>query len=217
MKKILVSLALFLIVTVSAQDALKEGVIISKQTMSSDNEQMKAQFEMMGEMLSTTYFKDTKSRSELANPMTGNVTTISDTETHEVLVLMDNPMYGKKYMLQKNEVTEEQIKNIDVVAGDEIKTVLGYECKQYTVKINQSGVEMKMELFTTEAIPVVSQQTAILGDKLKGFPLYMTMDMNQMGSMMTVTTEVTEIKKEKVSDDKFDMTPPEGYEKRAGQ
>ncbi len=120
-------------------------------------------------------------------------------------------------MLQKIEIADEELKNITVVAGDETKMVLGYECKQYAVTINKDGVNMEMELFTSETIPVVSQQTAMLGDKLKGFPRYMTMTMDQMGSKMTVTTEVTEIKKEKVSDDKFDMTLPESYEKMTGQ
>ena len=40
------------------------------------------------------------------------------------------------------------------------------------------------------------------------------MKMNQMGVNMTVTTEVTEIKKDAAVDEKkFSLTPPEGYEK----
>jgi hypothetical protein len=37
--------------------------------------------------------------------------------------------------------------------------------------------------------------------------------MSQMGMNLKITNEVTEIKPESVSDDKFDMTPLEGYEK----
>ena len=40
--------------------------------------------------------------------------------------------------------------------------------------------------------------------------------MSQMGSTIEVVSEVTEIKKEKVSDDKFSLTPPEGFEKMEG-
>ena len=52
-----------------------------------------------------------------------------------------------------------------------------------------------------------------MGTKVEGFPLYMEMNMSQMGMNIKIIHEVTEINKETVSDDKFDMTPPEGYEK----
>jgi hypothetical protein len=210
MKKIFTLLALSLTVMVSAQKKITEGVIVSKQTISSDNEQMKAQLEMMGDMKTVTYFKGDKSRAELSNPMSGDVTTLTDSKN--VLILMDNPMLGKKYMLQNLKEAEDKVKDMEVVAGSVTKTILGYKCKQYTVTVNQEGASIEMEMYTTEAIPVKSQQTSMIGDKVKGFPLYVVMKMNQMGSDMVITTEVTEIKEEKFADDKFDMTPPEGYE-----
>ncbi|MDG5493085.1 DUF4412 domain-containing protein [Psychroserpens sp. SPM9] len=202
--------------TVAAQDKLTEGVITSKQTVTSENAEVQAQLDMMGKLESTTYFKGLKSRTELSNPMSGDIVTITNGDTKEIMMLMDN-MMGKTYTYQKQDSLDDKMKNIKVIAGDKTKKVLGYECKQYTVTIKQDGVDMTMEMFTTEAIPVASQQTAMLGDKLKGFPLYMTMTMNQMGMEMLITTEVTEIKKDKVSDDLFSMTPPEGYTKAPGQ
>jgi outer membrane lipoprotein-sorting protein len=213
MKNLFICLALLFTILVTAQEKITEGIVISSQKMTTDNEQLQGQLAMMGDMKTTTYFKDKKSRSELSNPMSGDVITITDTETKETLMLMDNPMLGKKYMFK----TADDLEDVDVVEGKETKTILGYTCKQYIVTINQGGVDMKMDLFTTEAILAEAQQTAMLGDKLKGFPLYMSMSMNQMGSDMTIITEVTEIKKESVSDDLFSMTPPEGYEKMSGQ
>lgn len=214
MKKILILLALSLTVTISAQKKITKGIIISKQTMTSDNEQANQQFAMMGDMKTTTFFSGTRSRSELSNPMSGDIVTVTDSKTGEVLMLMKNPMLGKKYMLQKNEVTAEDLKNIKVTSTGKTKVVLGYTCKQYIVSVNKDGQSVEMELFTTEAITITSQQTAMLGDKLKGFPLYSVMKMNQMGVNMTVTTEVTEIKKDTAVDEKkFSLTPPEGYEK----
>ncbi|WP_299339443.1 hypothetical protein [uncultured Psychroserpens sp.] len=217
MKKLLIAFIAVFSLTLTAQDKLTEGKIVSKQTLSSDNEQLMQQLAMMGDMQTTTYFKDKKSRTELSNPMSGDVVTISNTETNEFLTLMDNPMMGKKYTYVKNDKAEEMSKNIEVKAGEETKEILGYKCKQYFVSIDQDGVQMTMEIFTTEAIPVASQQTSMLGDKLKGFPLYMVMDMNQMGNKMKITTEVTQIEKQSVSDDQFSMTPPEGYENMEGQ
>ena len=69
-----------------------------------------------------------------------------------------------------------------------------------------------MDIYTTDKIECVSQQSTMMGADIKGFPMYLTMNMNQMGMNLTLQ-EATEINKEAVSDDKFDMTPPEGYEK----
>jgi hypothetical protein len=166
---------------------------------------------MMGKMETITFFKHKSSRSELNNPMSGDITTIINADKNEMLMLMSNPMLGKMYTLQKNLVNEEDLKNITVVESDKTKTVLGYKCKLYLATINKDGVKMEMEIYTTEAIPVVSQQATALGDKVKGFPLYMAIKMNQMGADMTITTEVTKIEKQTVSDKMFDTTPPEGY------
>ncbi|MDG1811377.1 MAG: hypothetical protein P8H13_05525 [Polaribacter sp.] len=214
MKRALILLALSLTVVVSAQKKISQGVIISKQTMTSDNDQANQQFAMMGDVKSTTFFKGAKSRSEISNPMSGDVTTITDQKTGSILVLMENPMLGKVYMLQNNDVTEEDLKNIKITATGKTKVVLGHTCKQYIITGETQGQSIDMELFTTEAINIASQQTAMLGNKLKGFPLYSIMKMNQMGVNMTITTEVTEIQKEvDVKDKSFSLTPPEGYEK----
>jgi outer membrane lipoprotein-sorting protein len=214
MKKVLILLALSLTIAVSAQKKITKGIIISKQTMSSDNEQANQQFAMMGDMKTTTFFKGTKSRSELSNPMSGDVVTVTDSKTGDILILMENPMLGKKYMQQKIKITAEDLKNIKVTVTGKTKVVLGYTCKQYIVSVNKDGQTVEMDLFTTEAISISSQQTAMLANKVKGFPLYSVMKMNQMGVNMTVTTEVTEIKKDAAVDDKkFSLTPPEGYEK----
>ena len=50
-----------------SQNNLSEGIVVISQTMSSDNEQMNAQLSMMGEMTTTTYFKDNKSRTTKRN------------------------------------------------------------------------------------------------------------------------------------------------------
>ena len=211
MKKIILAIALVCSVMISAQEKITEGKMTSEQTISTDNEEMKAQIAMMGKMETITFFKHKSSRSELNNPMSGDITTIINADKNEMLMLMSNPMLGKMYTLQKNLVNEEDLKNITVVESDKTKTVLGYKCKLYLATINKDGVKMEMEIYTTEAIPVVSQQASALGDKVKGFPLYMAIKMNQMGADMTITTEVTKIEKQTVSDKMFDTTPPEGY------
>jgi len=211
MRKILVFVALAFSVMVSAQSELTEGKITSKQTMSTDNEQVQAQLDMMGKMETITLFKGQNSRSELDNPMSGNVTTIINADEKKMLMLMDNPAMGKIYTVEDIDLSEEDLKNITVTKGSKTKTVLGYECQEYKTSVTKDGVTIDMVMFTTEAIKAPTQQTATMGDKVKGFPLYMEMKMNQMGIDMVVTTEVTKIEKQSVSSDLFNTTPPEGY------
>lgn len=200
-------------VSMYAQTQIDEGVIISKQTMSSDNAQMNAQLAMLGEMTSTTYFKNDKSRSETSSPMTGTTVFIADNASKKSLVLMDNAMIGKKYLESDIAPSEEDLKNVTIVKTNEKKTVLGYECTKYDVTMNKDGAEVKMAIYTTDKLKAISQQTAAFGEGFSGFPLYMSAAVQQQGMTLDMVIEVTEVKAEKVSDDKFNMTPPEGYSK----
>lgn len=213
MRKILFIVALTLSVTMFAQKQIDEGVVISKQTMSSDNEQMNAQLAMLGDMVTTTYFKNDKSRSELSNPMTGNTVFIADNNSKKSLVLMDNAMIGKKYMESDISPSEDDLENISVEKTNETKTILGYECTKYNVVMNKDGAEVKMEIYATDKLKAISQQATAFGKEFSGFPMYMGMAIDQQGMKMNMVIEVTEVKAEAVSDDKFSMTPPEGYSK----
>ncbi|KAB8151329.1 hypothetical protein EZY14_019155 [Kordia sp. TARA_039_SRF] len=216
MKKIFLLVALAFSVMVSAQNELTEGKITSKQTMSTDNEQVQAQFEMMGKMETVTLFKGQNSRSELDNPMSGTVTTVINMDTKKMMMLMDNPAMGKLYNIEDISITEEDLKNIKVTKGSKTKTVLGYKCQQYITSVTKDGVTLDMDMYTTDAIKVPTQYTATMGDKVSGFPLYMEMKMNQMGIDMKITTEVTKIEKQSVSSEIFKTTPPEGYKNMKG-
>lgn len=207
-------IALGLSFTTIAQEKFTEGVITMKQNMTSPNEQVNASLSMIGEMITTTYVDGSKSRTESSNPMSGDITVIIDSESNELLQLMDVPGMGKKYVSQKMEITEEMLNNIVVTKGTETKNVLGYDLEHYIITINQEGSEMKMEMFITDKIEgVMTQQTAMLGNKVKGYPLHMVMTMNQMGSEIVIITEVTKMDAQAVDDNKFSLTPPEGYTK----
>lgn len=214
MKKLVLILLVAISFNAFAQEKLEEGILISKMTMSSDNEQMNAQLAMVGDVESTTYFKGLKSRNETSSPMTGEVITIADNEAKQIMVLMNNPMAGKMYSKSEIKDSEADLEGVTVKKGTETKTILGYDCDQYIVTMNQGGQSIEMTLFATKAIDAYSQQTASFAQKVDGFPLYLQMIMDQGGAKMTITNEVTDIKKESVSGDKFDMTPPEGYEER---
>lgn len=211
MKKLVSILFIALGVSVFAQETLTEGVANLKTTLSSSDSQVNAQFAMIGDINSVTYFKDNLSRTETSNVMTGNSVSIMDGNTQEMLTYMDNPMAGKLYMKQSLKANEEDLKDIEVKKTDETKEFLGYTCSKYVATINKNGATTTMELYTTDKIKAISNQTATLGTNLEGFPLFMTIEANQQGMNMIITVEVTDLKQEAVASDIFDMTPPEGY------
>lgn len=211
MRKILFLVMCSLSVTLFAQTKLDEGVIVSKQTMSSDNEQMNAQLAMLGDITTTTYFKNDKSRSETSNPATGTTIFIADNNSKKSLLLMDNAMLGKTYTEDDMTPSEKDLEGMTVEKTNEKKTILGYECVKYNVNMNKDGADMKMVLYTTDKLQAISQQTSVFGKELEGYPLYMSLAVEQQGMKMDLVIEVTDVKAEKVADDKFNMTPPEGY------
>jgi hypothetical protein len=212
MKKIILLFLISMSINVFAQKELKEGVMTMKMSMSTDNEQAKAAFAMIGDIAVTTYFKGLKSRSEQSHQMTGDQISIVDKKSNTSLMLMNNPMLGKKYLKQDLNKSTEELENVSVTANGETKTVLNYNCKGYDIKTEQNGQELKMKMFVTDKILAQEQYGAMLGGKLKGFPMYMVVTVNQPGmGNMNITMEVTELKDEKVADSKFDMTIPEGY------
>lgn len=215
MKKLVFLLMATFSLSMVAQEQLTEGVISSKMTMSSSNEDMQAQFAMIGDIGITTYFKADKTRSETNNPMSGESVSIIDTEAKKMLTLLNNPMLGKKYSLS-DIADSPDTSGIKITKGDETKTILGYKCQEYNVEMSQEGVDMKMDIYTTEDIVAANQQTVEFGEDFKGFPLLMSITVNQAGMDMLMTYEVTEVKKETVADEKFDMTPPDGYELMEG-
>jgi hypothetical protein len=202
---------------VTAQEKITEGIATTKMSYTSDDEALKMQMSMMGDIVSTIYFKDTKSRTEVSNPMSGDIIVITDSDKAVSLTLMDVPGLGKKFIEQKTEVDKEALKNIKVEEGTKTKTLLGYECQEKIMTMNQDGNEVKMILYVTDKIvPVTNQQAAQLGFKIEGFPMYTEIIASKDGKGITIVMEVTELKDEKVDDGKFSMTPPEGYTKMEG-
>lgn len=215
-KLIFILLASFSLVSV-AQEELKEGVISSKMTMSSDNAEMNSQLQMMGETKITTYFTEDRVRAETSSPMSGESITIVDKEKEKVLTLISSPMYGKKYTMTDYEAPEDLGDDIKITKGDKTKTILGYDCQQYNVTMKADGVDMTMEIFATDQIKAQTQETSQFGDELDGFPLFMKINVLQQGMKMTLLYDVTEVKNEAVPNNMFDLTPPEGYSKMEDQ
>ncbi|HRV54730.1 MAG TPA: hypothetical protein P5264_04270, partial [Mangrovimonas sp.] len=186
MKKLFTILFVILGLNAFAQEAMTEGVIKTKTTMSSPNAEVNAQFAMIGDILSVTYFKDGFTRTETSNVMTGNSVAVIDSNAKEMLMYMDN-MAGKVYMKNSYEPSEEDLKDITVEKTGETKDILGYSCAKYVTTISKNGATVKMDIYATDKLAAVSNQTTSFGDTIKGYPLLMEMKMNQGGMDMVIT------------------------------
>ncbi len=94
-KKVFILLVLFTSMFGFAQKPINEGVIISKQTLSSKDDQVNMQLAMVGQIITTTWFKNDKSRSEMSNPLIGNSIVVIDMAINKMLMMKDNAMIGK--------------------------------------------------------------------------------------------------------------------------
>ncbi len=211
MKKISVIFALICSVTIFAQNKINEGVVTSVQKMSSPNPEVSAQLAMVGDVVTITEFKKNKSRAQMASIMMGNTTTVLDADVNKMLVLSDNPTMGKTFTLKDIKDDQVDLDKFEIIKGENTKTVLGYECQEYIVTTSQQGAQMKMTVFTTESVEAQSQQIKAMGSKLKGYPMYMKIEMNQQGMDMVIESEVTKIEEKRIEDDVFSLEIPEGY------
>ncbi|NRB58455.1 MAG: hypothetical protein HRU50_00770 [Winogradskyella sp.] len=218
MKKLINFTFIYLIsiIIVSCNDKptrTNEGVITSKQTIYSSIPEVQEQFDKYDNTPIKTYFKNGKSRVEITSPIVGNIIGIVDANTMKSISFINGPS-GKLFTKNEldNDRLDELLKNISVEVGSETKVVLGYECQQYIVTIDQDSNKIRMEMFVTPEIePVFSGEQLELYKKIDGFPMYMVMEMNQFGNELKRITEVVDLEVVEVSDDKFDMTPPEDY------
>lgn len=214
MKKVFLFLCVATVMLGYSQDVITEGVVTSKQTMSSDNEQMNMQLAMIGEMVTTTYFKDDKTRTELSGEMTGDVVSIFNTKEGQMMMMMDNPMMGKKYVIKAIDNSQDGQNNVEIKKGTETKTILGYQCQQYFATITDAGTEVKMEMFMTKSISAINKETMNFGKDFDGgFPLSLEINTIAQGMKLMIKQEVTAVNAETVSDQKFEMTAPDGFEK----
>ena len=176
-----------------------------KMTMKIEYEEVPEEYESYMSMFpkeSRLYVKGKKTRIE-QNTMGGTNTTIMDSETGKGFMVMNAMGQKAAYELESGVEKKDTSKLPTVTYKEETKEIAGYKCKKAELKYD--GEEEPMTIWYTEEITgVYNPQYSGIG--IKGSVLEYTVAAN--GMVMTMT--VSEIKKEKVSDDKF--TVPEGYE-----
>jgi Domain of unknown function (DUF4412) len=209
---------LFVIAAVSvtsliyAQGKLEEGKVIFGILYP----ELSAEMEMAKDVLPkelTVYFKKEQSRTEMPSSVMGKLITISNTETGDLLMMME--LMGKKMAIKQTGAELKKLEQdaakdslqpvVSVIKLDGTKVIAGYTCKKAIIEIKENGEVSRSECYYTNKLPKMKDQNDNLYKELDGFIMEYTQI--QSGIKMLVTAKA--VVKEKVSDSMFAITP--GY------
>jgi GLPGLI family protein len=208
MKKILLSIVLAATTAFTLTAQQTEGHISYKIDVSTDNPDMQMAIGMMQGSTMDIYFKEKNTRAEMKMGSMMSVTTISNEDSGDILMLMSG-MVGQNAirtsMKEMEEKKSEQPK-YDVTLVNETKEISGYTCKK-AILTDEEGNESIF--WYTEDIVVSKKGQSYLNEQVPGFP--MQYDLNNGGLKMTMTVVTFDKKLDKKSSSLFEMKIPEGY------
>ncbi len=189
---------------------LKEGHISYDIEMSSDDPDMAMAVMMFSGSKMDLYFANQKARTDLSMGAMLSMTTVVDSETDEVLILMGGMMGDRAVLTNSEEMgaDQEEVEEPTVKLTNEKKEIAGYNCKKAII-IDADGNEM--DYWYTEEIKTVTTDQNSLAAKLPGLALMYTVDREGMLMSFTAKTVETSLSKETISD-KLSLEIPDGYE-----
>jgi GLPGLI family protein len=211
MKKIIVLiLAIVSAVSSSLEAQITEGHISYKMDVASDDPDMAMAVSMMQGSKMEMYFKDKATRVEMSMGAMMNITSITDENSGNVLMLMGG-MMGKNAVQTTIAETEksntENMPKYDVTFSDETKVIEGYNCKK-AILTDEEGNENIF--WYTEEIMMSKKGQNYLNEEIPG--MAMQYDMNNGGLKMTLTvTKVETTLDKKTSKTLFQTAIPDGY------
>lgn len=206
MKSLLITLSLLLAVNSFSQ--LEEGSIKYDIEMSSDDPNMSMAINMMKGSTMEMFFTPNFSRVDVNMGMMMNMSTISDLEKNEHLMLMSG-MMGKKAIPMTEEDLEKNKQdkpNFTVVLTEETKEILGYNCVKYILTTEEG---QDITYWATEEIVASTKGNQYMDTSIKGFPLAFE-TLNQGMKMSFEAVDLKESLKDKES--LFDLSIPKGYD-----
>ncbi|MGB0980536.1 MAG: hypothetical protein ACPGUH_00410 [Winogradskyella sp.] len=207
-KQLLVIALIFVSVSALAQKKIKSGIINATQSYYINNELMKKELQII-------YFDDLKSSIESISTVSGGHTSlVYDIEQMKKLTLLKKSAKGKKYILEDLTLSDRYTKGFKVIKGTKTRNILGFNCKEVTVTLKKNGVELTINMFTTDrANLVLNNETKDLVNIVSDYPMYSEIIFKQNGVVSKIVTETVMLKEQNVSKEKFSLTPPKGYTK----
>jgi len=200
----LLILAFFCLSTLSveAQDALKKGMIKMEITeVGSDNPQVAAQLEMMKGTSTEYFFNEDKSlvNSNMMGGMIKMSYLVNNDDEH--LTMLFDAM-GQKMMIKSTKEERAEFEKEQNAAAESMnitydesdtKEILGYKCIRADIESDDSEIPMSFTMYVAPDIKASSKMIqGLQAYELKGFPLELIIDSEQM----SMTFSTTELKRE---------------------
>ena len=178
--------------------------------MSSEDPDMAMAVMMFSGSTMDLYFANDMARTDLSFGSLMSMTTVMNSATEEVLILMGG-MMGDKAVLtnsEEMELDEEEVEDPTVTLTKEKKEILGYKCKKAIIT-DADGNEM--DYWYTEEIKTISTDSKSTISKLPGLALEYSVD--REGMMMSFTAKKVKTSlDEATKESKLSMEIPDGYE-----
>ena len=209
MRKLLFTLAAVALSTLGLNAQLSEGHVKYDIEMSSDNPEMQMQLAMMQGSKFELYFKDNLTRSEMSMGSLVKISTITNTDAANSLMLITGMMgnIAVKVTPEDIETAELEAPKMEVEFVDETKVIQGYTCRKAVVT-DEEGYESIF--WYTEDIELNKKGQSYLNGDVPGFPLEFEINRKEV-KMTIVTTEFSKKLDKKLAKELFDTTIPEGF------
>lgn len=207
MKRQILSLVAAVLTTLSLSAQVSEGHVKYSIEMTSDNPEMAMGIAMMQGSTMDIFFKDDKSRTEMAMGSLMTTTIISDATKKETLTLMSGMMGNtavRSTYEDSQEAQDEPSDDFEVTVTDETKDILGYTCKKAIVTDSEGNESV---FWVTDKVSINKEGQTMLNKKIPGFPLAMEVLTNDMLMTMTALEFNKKIKDKSL----FELKIPEGY------
>ena len=209
MKKILFSMAMVVLSTLSLTAQITEGSIKYNVEVSSTNPELEMQLAMLQGSTFALFFQGDLTRSEMNMGSMMKIVTITNVKEENSLMLMSGMMGNTAVRMSADDLKkgEEKVEETEITFADETKEIQGYECKK-AISTNEEGQESV--IWYTEEIEVNKLGQNYLNNQVPGFP--MEFEINQGEVKMTmVSSEFSKKLDKKKAKEMFDTTIPEGY------
>lgn len=209
MKKILFSMAMVVLSTLSLTAQLTQGSVKYSIEMSSTNPELEMQLAMMQGSTFELSFKDDLTRSEMNMGTIMKIVTITNAKSEGGLMLMSGMMGNTAVKIYPEDMkdSEEEAPETGVTFTDETKEIQGFKCKKAVVT---DGEGTESIIWYSEEIIINKLGQTYLNKEVPGFPLEFELNQGEMKMTMT-STEFNKTLDKKAAKTMFDTTIPEGY------
>ncbi len=195
MKNNILSIILTLFITVIANSQITEGHISYTIVSTTSNPEMEMLLVMMDSSKLEVYFTKDKTRAEMTMGIMMTVTTITDSKSKEMLMLMDGNGQKNAFKSPIPEASKDSIDSFGnkITLSEETKTIQNYVCKKAIIT---DSLGVQSVYWYTNLIDVNLQGQTYFNSLVPGFPLEYEIINGELKMLMAVTLIEKKISKD---------------------